>query len=344
MRLFHNGLVRRACAVVFAVVVGCLLLAPQPANADTVSCRDMYFPVTVFGTSQTMYGRLCAPAAARTIVVLIPGGSYNTSYWDIGYQPAVHSFRLAMNNAGYATLAVDRLGAGRSSTPLSALVTATVQAIAVHQVIQAVRAGKLGQSFGKVVVGAHSIGSAMAMIEAGTYHDVNGVLVTGMTHQMKWTTVGPVLARMIPAPLDPRLYVRGLDMGYLTTDPGARYGAFHSPGPYDAGAITYDESTKDVFAVTEAVDTTLLTTVVDPISDQITVPVMIAMGDDPNFCGAPLGSDCTSADTLRQSESPFYLAAPSLTTYVLHGYGHSINYAPNAPNYFQATEVWLAGL
>jgi pimeloyl-ACP methyl ester carboxylesterase len=330
--------------VATATIGAAFLLAPATAQASVVSCQDLFVPVSLLGTPQTMYGKLCAPAGATTVEVLIPGGSYNSSYWDIGYQPEIRSFRLAMNNAGIATLALDRLGTGRSSKPLSLLVTASAQASAAHQVIQALRAGALGPRFDKVIVGGHSIGSAMAMIEAGTYHDVDGVLVSGMTHQMKWTTVGPTLLQMLPAALDPQLGGRSLDLGYLTTDSGARYNDFHTPGPYIAGAIAYDESTKDVFAATEAVDTTLLTTVVLPVSAQINVPIMIAMGDDPNFCGFPLGSDCTSADTLRQSEAPFYSAAPSLRTYVLHGYGHAINYAPNAPDYFQAVAAWANGI
>lgn len=341
MRLFRSrrGLVR---ALVLAVLAAGLL-PPMPVMAAQVSCQDMYFPATLLGLPVTMYGHLCAPAGATTVEVMIPGGTYNSSYWDIGYQPAIHSFRLAMNNAGIATLALDRLGTGRSSKPLSALVTATAQADAAHQVIQALRTGALGPKFGKIIVGGHSIGSAMAMIEAGTFHDVDGVLVTGMTHQMNFTTVAGTLANMIPAPLDPQLASRGLDLGYLTTRAGTRYQDFHTPGPYDAGAIAYDESTKDVFAATEAVDTIALTTVVIPISQQITAPVMIAMGDDPNFCGPPLGSDCTSPDTLSRSEAPYFPKAASLRTYVLHGYGHAINYAPNAQNYFQAVEAWVAG-
>jgi pimeloyl-ACP methyl ester carboxylesterase len=326
----------RVCAAVLTAVGASLTLTPMPAVASEATCQDLYVHVSILLTSQTMYGRLCAPAGATKVEVLIPGGTYNSSYWDIGYTPETRSFRLAMNNTGVATLALDRLGTGHSSKPLSTLLTATAQADAVHQVIQALR-----PRFTKVIVGGHSIGSAMAMIEAGTFHDVDGALVTGMTHLMKLTTVLPVLANMYPSSLDPQLAYRNLDPGYLTTDPGARYSAFHAPGAYDHGAIDYDESTKDVFAATEAVDTTALTTVVIPASNSIRAPVMIAMGDDPNFCGSPLGSDCSTAQALYRSEAPFYPQAPNLTTYVLHGYGHAINYAPNAPDYFQAVAHWV---
>ena len=313
----------------------CLLPTSAPAAAAQTTCQDLRVPVSVAATRQTMYGKLCVPDGATTVQVLIPGGTYNSSYWDIGYTPEIRSFRLAMNRSGIATLTVDRLGTGQSSKPLSALVTASIQADAVHQVIQTLR-----PRFTKVVVGGHSIGSAMAMIEAGTYHDVDGVLVTGMTHRMNLITVIPVLANMIPAPLDPLLGRRGLDAGYLTTDPGTRYDAFHSPGPNDAGAIAYDESTKDVYAATEAVDTILLTNVVIPATLRITVPVLMVVGNDKHFCGSPLGSDCSSAEALRQSEAPFFSPAAQLRTFILDGYGHAINYAPNAPVYQQVAANW----
>jgi hypothetical protein len=57
--------------------------------------------------------------------VLIPGGTYNSSYCDIGFLVEGHSFRQAMNKAGYASFALDRLGTGKSVKPLSTLVTAT---------------------------------------------------------------------------------------------------------------------------------------------------------------------------------------------------------------------------
>lgn len=183
---------RRLCAAL--LLTAAALAVPTPAQADTVTCQDLYVPVAL----GQMHGRLCAPSQAQTVVVLIPGGTYNASYWDIAYTPELRSFRLAMNQAGVATLAVDRMGTGSSSKPLSALLSATVQANAVHQVIQSIRA-----RFTKVIVGGHSIGSAMAMIEAGTFHDVDGVLVTDMTHRMNYVTVIPVLANMIPAPWTP---------------------------------------------------------------------------------------------------------------------------------------------
>ncbi|MDX8036278.1 alpha/beta hydrolase [Lentzea sp. BCCO 10_0856] len=326
---------RRLCAA--ALLATATLLVPLPASA-AVTCQEVSYPVRVgltpLVTSQeTMAGRLCTPDGAKTVQVLIPGGTYDRSYWDVGYEPTTHSFTRAQNKAGIATLALDRLGTGTSSKPLSVLLTASTQASAVHQVIQTLK-----PRFTKVIVAGHSIGSAMALIEAGTWQDVDGVLVTGFTHKMNYITVVPVLANMIPA---------GLDLGYLTTMPDTRYNAFHKPGPLVSGAISFDESTKDVFAATEAVDTILLNTVITPISRNITVPVLIVVGNDTHFCssGLPLmGSDCSSPAALKADEGLFFPAASRLDTYILNGYGHSINYAPNAPDYHAVVSQWAKGI
>lgn len=320
-----------------ALLATATLLVPLQANAAT-SCQDVTYPVriglTPLVTSQeTVAGRLCVPAGATKVQVLIPGGTYDRTYWDVGFEPSTHSFTRSQNNAGFATLALDRIGTGKSSKPLSAFVTASTQASAVHQVISTLK-----PRFTKVIVAGHSIGSAMAMIEAGTNRDVDGVLVTGFTHKMNYITVVPVLANMFPA---------GLDLGYLTTMPDTRYNSFHKPGPLIPGSILFDEATKDVFAATEAVDTILLNTVIIPISRRINVPVLIVVGNDTHFCssGIPLmGSDCSSPAALKADEAPFFPAVPRLDTYVLNGYGHSINYAPNAPDYHATVANWSKGI
>jgi pimeloyl-ACP methyl ester carboxylesterase len=343
--LFRSGpkrqLFRRAGAAALAAV-GALLL-PVPASA-AASCRDVEVPVTSAGLPQTVYGKLCVPAGgAKTVQVLVPGGTYQSVYWDFTYTPETRSYRTAMNNAGYATFALDRLGTGRSSKPLSPLVTAITQAEAVHGVVQAMRAGSAGPRFDNVLLAGHSLGSAIAIVEAGTYHDVDGVLLTGWAHRLNLPGVTSVLASVIPVPLDARMSQRGLDPMYMTTRDGTRYSAFHTPGPFVAPVIDLDESTKDVFAPAEMVDSILLGVVL-PYSRLIDKPVLLAMGEhDSVFCGVLLASDCSSAAALKRSESLFYSPAARLSTYVLKDYGHSINYAPNAPDLHEAVVQWADG-
>jgi pimeloyl-ACP methyl ester carboxylesterase len=312
-------------------------LAPGTAGAAETSCEDVQVPVRLGLVSASMYGRLCVPRGATTLQVLTPGGTYNSAYWDIGYEPEIRSYSRAMNDAGIATIAVDRLGSGRSSHPLSALVTVPADATAVHEVVRSLR-----PRFGKVVLVGHSVGSAIATTEAANYRDVDGVVITGFTHQINVTNAAPVFATLVPAALELDGY--GLDLGYLTTAAGTRYSSYHAPGPEVAGAVAFDEATRDVVTAGEAVDSVLIGAL-NPLSRQVTVPVMLVMGaGDSHFCGPPLGADCSSNEALRASEGPFYAPDARLRTYVVPGYGHSLNFSPQAPAYHDAVIDWTKSI
>ncbi|MET1073461.1 MAG: alpha/beta hydrolase [Umezawaea sp.] len=328
---------RFSAVVVLAAGVG--LTPGTSAAAAPTTCEDVQVPVTIGLVAQSMYGRLCVPQGATTVQVLVPGGTYSGAYWDIGYAPETRSYRQALNKAGIATVAVDRLGSGRSSRTLSALVTVSANATAVHAVIQSLR-----PRFAKVVLVGHSIGSAVATVEAVTYRDVDGVVITGLSHQINLPGAVPVFTTLGPTLLDPVLKDRGLELGYLTTLPGTRYASFHSPGATEPGAIAFDEATKDVVTLTETVDTVVVGSLI-PVSRQITVPVMLVMGGgDGNFCGPPLGADCSSNEALRVSEGRFYAPEARLRTHVVPGYGHSLNFSVNAPDYHRAVAEWTKGI
>ena len=318
-------------------------LSAAPARADTtINCQEYLVPVTVPVSGSHMAGQLCVPAGgAKLVMVLVPGATYNSAYWNFPYDPSVYNFRLAMNNAGYATMTVDRLGTGQSSKPLSTTLTTEDQALAVHEVIQALRAGQLGgQSFGTVIIGGHSLGSTVTIWEAATYRDVNGVLLTGISHHINFVQLSLLLATTYPAPLDPKFVGAGLDLGYLTTDPGVRAQDFDAPDHPDPGVVSADEATKDAFSTTEAPDG--IASVLLPVSASINVPVLLANGQyDPYMCGA--GTDCSTAASLAASETPYFPSAPSLQAYVLPGSGHDLNLAPNTQLYQQAVLSWLAG-
>lgn len=323
----------RRIGVVVLLAAG-FCLAPGTAGAQT-TCEDVSAPVRIALAVHSVHGRLCVPQGATTVQVLVPGGTYNSAYWDIGHAPNTLSYRQAMNRAGIATLAVDRLGSGRSGKPLSLLITLSTQAKAVHAVVQSVR-----PRFDEVVLVGHSVGSAIATTEAVTYRDVDGVVITGLSHQINLPGAVPVFATLIPAVLEPRLAGRGLDPGYLTTITGSRHSSFHAPAPAERGALDFDEATKDVVTPTETLGTVLISQLI-PVSRRITVPVMVVMGGgDSNFCGPPLGADCSSAEALRASEGRFYAPEARLHTYVVPGYGHSLNFSPNAPGYHRAVAEW----
>lgn len=336
--------VRLTLAIGAALAAVAYPVLPGQAEAGTVSCTELSIPVSLAGLPQTMYGKLCLPATgASTVQLLIPGGSYTSTYWDLPASRGLFSFRAAQNEAGYATLTVDRLGTGRSSKPLSALLTTIADAAVAHQVVGKLRSGALGHRFAKVIIGGHSLGASISVLEAANFQDVDGVLLAALTHHLDLVDSGKDgILSFYPAILDPLLARRLPDPGYLTTEPGTRYKAFHKPGQPVAGAIDYDESTKDVFSATEAADA-IGVTIMSPYTILINAPVLVALGgQDELFCSPlPVATDCSSAQALLAQETPFYNPNARLRTYLLPGtYGHSFNFAPNAWEFAQAATRW----
>ena len=328
----------RSCAALVAILV--IWLSPV-ARADDirVSCTSVSVPVSALAVPSAMAGTLCIPASGpHTVLVLVPGSTYNQSYWDYPYQSGTYSFRRAMNRAGYATLAIDRIGTGRSSRPPSALVTALGQADAVHRVIGRLRDGRIGPtSFRKIILGGHSLGSGIAVHEAALYHDIDALLLTGFSHEVDPIGSGSVVAGFYPADADPKFAGRGYDPGYLTTRPGTRKGDFYAQGDFDARVVAVDETTKDIVTSTEFADG--LSGSLPPETNLISAPTMIVNGSEDKLACSSLLRNCASAATLSASEQPFFQVG-CLTADLLQGSGHDVNLAANTETYQAAVVRW----
>lgn len=337
-------LLRLACSLL--VCCGLLAggLAVPRAAASAESCSETDLPVSIAASRETVHGQLCTPAGRppTTVQLLIHGATYNRLYWDFPYQPERYSYQRDMAKHGYTTFAIDRLGTGQSAKPLSVTLLAMVEADAIHQIISHLRAGRVGGvRFERVILVAHSLGSGVATLEAATYHDVDGVILTGTTHRVSPLEVLKSFAIYLhPVPLDPRLRNRGGDPGYATTRPGLRGSIFYAINDADPQVITADEATKDE-APPIGVGTALVFGNLGPISREINVPVLVAVGEnDFAFCGS-LASDCSSAEALRRQEAPYFAQAAHLSTFVLRGSGHAITLHLNTDEYRKATRSWL---
>lgn len=74
--------------------------------------------------------------------------------------------------------------------------------------------------------------------------------------------------------------------------------------------------------------------------EEVRVPVSVA-GTSQSMAGTL----CAHAGAaLAASEAPFFPASARLRAFVLHGYGHSVNYAPNAPDYHREVVDWTRAL
>ncbi|MEV6769340.1 alpha/beta fold hydrolase [Nocardia sp. NPDC051030] len=332
-------------ALASAAAATLLCLTAGVASADQVSasdsCRAISYPVS----QGTLAATLCLPAnrSTDTVMVLMSGSNYNGTYWDFTYAPETYNFRRAMNAAGYATLVADRLGNGASTKPLSLTLTATATAEALHGMVQALRAGISGaQPFAKVVTAGHSLTSSTSIMEATSYHDVDGVLLTGYSHTLSIPDVLGVISTYHQAIDDPVFPGAGYDPGYLVTRPGTREQDFYGSGNFDPQVLAIDEATKETFSLTEYPDG-LLTTLPGQ-SSAITAPVMLVNGSkDRLACGSGFAI-CTDSATLLAAEGQYFAAAARLRTFVLPGSGHSVNLAKNTTDYQAAVIDWMKSI
>lgn len=353
----HIGLRRALSLLVVAVLgfLGPLTFTVGNATAATSGpvCTDVTVPVRIptvvqsplLATPGQVSGTLCRPAnpgpKAQTIQLLLHGGAYNRSYWMFPYEPATYNYVDDAVGNGYTTLAIDRVGYGGSTHPISALVTEPTTANAVHQVVQYIHDGHLGQSFGSVVLVGHSMGSIASIQEAGIYHDVDGIVITGIVHNQGAGLVQTV-ASMGPAALNPKFAGSGLDPGYLAVNPGARESLFYVPSNTDRGAVATDEATGDTFPAVEATGYVQEVNRVPLLwqAPNVTVPVLVMEGDhDILGCGGAL--DCGDPSAVVASEHSAYGHSPSVTVHVVPNAGHDLNLQKCAPEVYDTISSWI---
>jgi pimeloyl-ACP methyl ester carboxylesterase len=324
-----------------AVTGGSVLLlsgAGSTANAAPAlgsTCHDVSVPIASSTLAAVVRGTLCTPRSGGDVPVqvLVAGGTYNRLYWsNLGTDGS--SYVDQAGAAGYATLALDRIGTGTSTHPASTLVTGTAQADAVHQVITRARAGALdGHLFRKVVLVGHSLGSMVSVMTAGEHPgDIDALVLTGYSHTISQEQVNASLAAMHPAAEEGR----PLDPGYLTTRPGLRPGLFHAAADSDPAITSAEEATKDVGATTELAEAATIGTAA-ATSRAITAPVLEANGGKDGWACAAV--DCSSAAAYLAAEQPNY--SRPLTTYLQPTAGHAVTLAADRAQVFAVVTGWL---
>ena len=311
------------------------------------SCTHVLLPVSLGvgqPATQTIAGTLCTPLVwapgSHAIDILSPGGTYNSLYWNWPQDPQLYSYVDKTLQAGRATFDYDRLGTGQSSHPLSTSFTLPTEAYVLHEILSWAR----GEGYSQVNSLGHSYGSMVALQEAGTYNDANRLVITGLLHI---PNIGVGLPRgfasLWPAALDPEFAGSGLDLGYVTTEPGTRGSLFYASSA-DPTVISYDEAHKDVISSTAVATSGTTYAVPAPLnaSDRITEPVFVVVGqEDGLFCTVPGGLDCSSAASVRTAETPYYLSAASLDTAVVPNTGHDVALHPSANTSFGMINQWL---
>ncbi|CAL9271670.1 hypothetical protein SUDANB5_00114 [Streptomyces sp. SudanB5_2050] len=300
------------------------------------ACHEVRVPVSVkeMGNAH-IYGELCQPrhrsATSKTVQLLVPGSTYNHSYYDMPVANGRYSYVSSALDAGFSTFNVDRLATGRSTLPPSSTYTLATGTDALHQVITQLRDGQIkDRTFDKVVWVGHSLGSSMAWAQAAKYpREVDAFVLTSMSHVVREEEPsddgpGQDIQFEIKAKDDPKFRGSINDPGYLTTNAGMRQ-FFYDTAHTDPAVIKADERLKDVSTAADS-ETTPLPPAKSP-SRAINVPTLLVTGDKDQYCTA---GTCTSK-TMLAGERPYYSDQAGLTSIVVPNSGHNVQLHKNAP-------------
>jgi pimeloyl-ACP methyl ester carboxylesterase len=321
------------------------LILPAAASAAEggLRCEEETFAVTLSPADPTVYnvfGVLCSRGSLqhKTVLVALHGSTYSHTYWDWPFQSETYSFLRRATAAGYAVLTLDRIGIAQSDHPPAADVTIPSNAYVIHQIVQALRGGSLVvPSFGRiqaerVALVGHSLGSVISIQEAATYDDVDGVVLTGVSHTPT-AALGELLAILSPANLQSRFAGRDIPDGYLSTPEGTRSIFYYTPSA-DPLVIALDEQTRET-TTTGELDTAFPALFQ---SGNVHTPVFVVVGDiDLAFCSAP---SCSATGSFA-GEAAFYPADACAETAIIPGAGHDLNLHFQAPITYDAVLSWL---
>lgn len=330
-------------------VVASMIVSQPPSTATdgaatAVQCRELTIQVKLTPTALTkksIFAKMCSLGGQPTPTVqfLVHGGTYSHIYWDFPVDNERYSYLKYAAARGYTTLAIDRIGSGKSSHPFSTQVDLSVNAYIVHQIVQRLRSDGLGtEPFEKVVLVGHSYGTFTSWLEASKYKDVDGVIGTGAMHLLNpvgAATIALYLSK--PAFLEPRF--SHLDPGYITTHTNTREPFFYFSPNADPAVIAMDEATKETITATELLTfpgTTILGT-----TKGIKAPYFNVIGQhDGIFCGIG-AADCNDVEAVQAQEAPYYSPEACLESYVLPNSGHDVNLQLNAQEWFAAGVEWV---
>lgn len=184
MKFTRHATSPRAAAVAAVLALVALALAASgcaAATPSTPTCTDHRVPVTLpTGATERIDARLCVPGGpARAVELLLPDHTTPPTASPTASPPASPaawadrrergSWVWMANRANLATLAVDLPG-GRVDE--AGAIT--------HQLVGVLRRGGLGVGFRQVVLVGQGDGGSAAWREAGTWTDVDALVLLGV--------------------------------------------------------------------------------------------------------------------------------------------------------------------
>jgi pimeloyl-ACP methyl ester carboxylesterase len=330
----------------------------EDLHGTPVRVHESFVPVSLAPgepADERVFVRLTMPVGPPPRVVQMLSGSllWHHGYWSVAdpregsdrYHWTAHAVR-----AGHATLAIDRIGLGKSSRPPAGEVTFESNLHVNYQIARALREGRVEGPAGpvrfpRVVAVSHSFSACFTEHLITRFPGAFDLaILSGWTHDPRFDNFElRILPNLVEAHRDDQF--PGHLPGYLTSRWGSRHTIFFAPADSDPRLLAEDEQTYKA-TLTQGEMDTMIGSLSLPVD--LRIPVLFAMGGgDPLFAKAPppagpYGTDCSSVEALLAAEGQRLGAhLPSLEGFVLPGSGHNLNVMPNAREWFAFAMAWL---
>lgn len=303
-------------------------------NRTAVACTSDDREYAVHARLVGRSSELAADTIPR-LNVLIHDITVGGWFWHLRRHPTYdYATQLARN--GEVSLVIDRLGYDRSPLADGTATCLGAQADMLHQVVDAVRAGGTGSGETvpepeTVVLHGHSVGAAVAELEAATFGDVDGLVL------MSWTDSGATSRAIQESAAQHQACVGGGDPdkpGYAAYGQDAR--AFRQLLFATAKRAVQHRATwlRNLDPCGDATSLAQLVASLNAVTHAIAVPVLLLFA----------GEDALNRADAREAQTRAYGPTAAVTSRVVPGAGSALPLEESAPRTRRWTLRWLAGL
>lgn len=346
-----------ALSVALAIFLSCLVTTPATraaadaagAGGAAVASRAVDFtvdnvngsllPCEADGTRHVLHGRLVGPAALLDDAVVpeitVYVHDFATGDWFWRFPDRRHNFARQMARAGQVSLVFDRLGYDDQDAVDGNATCLGAQADMVHQVVQQLRSGEYDSRSahpraGKVVLAGHSVGGAIAELEAASFGDVDGLAL------MSWSDSGPSARAVQEADVQTQTCMGGGDP--RVDRPGY---AYYGQSRRDFRELLFRSAAPAVQREAAHLRNP------DPCGDALTLaPLVTENNESTRSIGVPVLLLFGADDVLNRPEGiqlqqQAYQPGTEVTTHVLAGTGSALPLEESAPKTRRIVAAWL---
>ncbi len=306
----------------FASLAAAAFVHAARADEGTLVRTPVVFPVAnpqEGGAEREIHGfRIDPPCAATSVVLLQHGLSYTAEAWD--FDPGGgYSYARTLASAGYAVVAIDRLGYGASHVASGYAVSVDTYADMAHQIVLQLR-----REFDHIVIGGHSAGCEASELAAGLLGDVDALIAMGY-HQFP----SPELLTYFTTGDVPRALLH--DYEYFLGTPSLRAKMFYT-AEADPQIVQMDTA-----AAVPTPSGEILTIELQPsrvLAPFVDVPVFLQLAEGDRLFPVEYASLAAAS----------FVLSPSVTVDIVPQAGHTYMLHPSGPPAAERIAAWLHSL